>query len=720
MASLAAPPLTESRPDISKEAIPHVIDFLRDEKPSVRQRAVQGLLTHSLYPDGHLTLLTARSTKNKRVVEELCRLVGDIHDIAPKVLSVLINLSSHDMGLDQMLASPNLVDQLMENLSLKHCNYKRLTLMLVSNLTRSYQGAAMFMSTDVERKDLHGFNVLRLVRWFLENPATIQTEDPVVSEKEELSQTQTQVIDDDQKHDTWEFIAGILANLTRVKTGRDFVIDWQRGLLRPLILHLRSPSVLRRRGIARMLRNICNEFDHHKRLLDDVMDGGIDLVHVALLSLSNGDLDTNLGDHEKDASHSELFSKHQRREKDLVVRKKICEMLVVLTRTYYGRELMRARKVYPIVREMHSDTTQMVQTLRRRRGEQVNDDDDDDATPFDEVIFTLVDHIAAEEKVVEEGEEDVIEEVEAGTTAVKGSGREYEVGFSYTPGQFWPKNNENKDNDDSDDEEDEDVIFSSKLANAADSSEDEDNSSSSDDENKTENNSVFTVKTLTMEEREKKAFEFKEKGNAFYKNSQFKKAIECYKKAREWLPPPRLTAICYSNESASNGGLGEWKKAEECALKCINEDPHFTKGFIRHSKALEKQHLYAKAIETLTNGVDNLRGKNMKKLHPIHVRGIEWPSWLNDGIALLEKNIVDLKAKEVKYNEKKAAKAATSAKRAVQNAEKVAQKVNQENVSTIPKSTMNNTGDLTDQQKKEVMTVINQRKDFVRFCSINH
>ena len=71
---------------------------------------------------------------------------------------------------------------------------------------------------------------------------------------------------------------------------------------------------------------------------------------------------------ERDVGHPELYLSSQTREKDVVVRKKICEMLVVLTRTHFGRERMRERKVYPIVREMHTHTTMFVNTLKRRRG----------------------------------------------------------------------------------------------------------------------------------------------------------------------------------------------------------------------------------------------------------------------------------------------------------------------------------------------------------------
>ena len=302
MASFAQPASTFERPHISKEALPHIIDFLRDEKPSVRHRAVQGLLTHSQTKEGPDILLTVRSsTGNYRVVEELCRLVGDLHNIAPDVLSTLINLAAHDMGLDQMLASPRLVDQLMENLSNKNCNYKRLSLMLLSNLTRSFQGSSLFMSSDTSRKDLEGYNLLRLVKWFLDSPARVCTQHPVADEKEELSQRFKRELDDPLKHDSWEYVAGILANVTRVGVGRAFVMDWTRGLLVPLLPHLRSKSVVRRRGIARMLRNICNEFDQHRRLLDSEPDGGLDLIHAALLSLSNGD-DEGIDTHERDVS----------------------------------------------------------------------------------------------------------------------------------------------------------------------------------------------------------------------------------------------------------------------------------------------------------------------------------------------------------------------------------------------------------------------------------
>mgnify|MGYP001252124796 CR=1 FL=1 len=107
-----------------------------------------------------------------------------------------------------------------------------------------------------------------------------------------------------------------------------------------------------------------------------------------------------------------------------------------------------------------------------------------------------------------------------------------------------------------------------------------------DDEEKEK--AVFSMKTLTMEEREEKAYQEKENGNLKYKSSQYQEAIMYYRAARKYLPPPRLHAVCWSNESAAHGGLGNWKRASECAKECISIDPHYTKGYVRHSKALER------------------------------------------------------------------------------------------------------------------------------------
>ena len=297
-----------------------------------------------------------------------------------------------------------------------------------------------------------------------------------------------------------------------------------------------------------------------------------------------------------------MYELSQIRDEDVVVRQKICEMLVVLTRTHHGRELMRNRNVYPIVREMHEDTTKKVNRLLRSRGVTV-DENSDEASTFDEVIFKLVDHLAAEEKVTEKGKEDEVEEEdsdeeEAGVVVgredvTKGSGREYEVGFGYDPSKNMKNKNQNDNEEEESEDSDDDDIFNRGMQNAADSDDDDDDDNNDNDkdgnnDNEEKEKAVFSMKTLTMEEREEKAYQEKENGNLKYKSSQYQEAIMYYRAARKYLPPPRLHAVCWSNESAAHGGLGNWKRASECAKECISIDPHYTKGYVRHSKALER------------------------------------------------------------------------------------------------------------------------------------
>ena len=63
------------------------------------------------------------------------------------------------------------------------------------------------------------------------------------------------------------------------------------------------------------------------------------------------------------------------------------------------------------------------------------------------------------------------------------------------------------------------------------------------------------------------------------------------------------------------------------------------------------------AETVLLSGIDALRGKDPKRLHPIHVRAVPWPDWLNDGIALLEKTLDATRARADKRRAKRKARA---------------------------------------------------------------
>lgn len=60
---------------------------------------------------------------------------------------------------------------------------------------------------------------------------------------------------DETVPDRYQHIGLILMNVTRLKKGRELLLQPGRGLLQVLAAQLRSPSVVRRRGCAGALRN---------------------------------------------------------------------------------------------------------------------------------------------------------------------------------------------------------------------------------------------------------------------------------------------------------------------------------------------------------------------------------------------------------------------------------------------------------------------------------
>jgi tetratricopeptide (TPR) repeat protein len=81
--------------------------------------------------------------------------------------------------------------------------------------------------------------------------------------------------------------------------------------------------------------------------------------------------------------------------------------------------------------------------------------------------------------------------------------------------------------------------------------------------------------------------QFKAKGNEFFKNQDFKTAIEWYTKAIEVDPNVEAAAALYSNRAASHNSLGDFKAAIADADNCIRVKPQWLKGHYRKATALE-------------------------------------------------------------------------------------------------------------------------------------
>ena len=104
---------------------------------------------------------------------------------------------------------------------------------------------------------------------------------------------------------------------------------------------------------------------------------------------------------------------------------------------------------------------------------------------------------------------------------------------------------------------------------------------------------------LSVNERAKMAVEAKNMGNAAFAAGKYREAVGCFTDAVQLDPK---STVYLSNRSATYIKLGENKKAQADAEKCIALDKNWVKGYIRNGAALFAQEKYEASIATLKLG----------------------------------------------------------------------------------------------------------------------
>ena len=609
-----------------KKQVEELISFLKDPKPDVRLQAAGNVAGFAGTDGGRATLM---SVDSKDLVKSLANLVGDLKDVAEQALTALINLSNERRIVSDML-NCTLFDKLMENLkSGEDAGNRRLNLILLSNLTQSAEGSLRMLQANVEKRDLQGLNVLRLVQWFLKSSTNVTPTKVTRVTSQDDGEFEDAVVVDIKNDDTdeWKYVAGILANVTRLKEGRDIVLDMQRGVLKKLLPELHSPSLVRRQGIARVLRNVCFE---RQKTMWMVTDSDINLLYHIMKRFGCPE---PLKENEYDEQYPELYGEAASREPDISVRKTLVDCLVlVASSSRKARDIMRKRKVYPLVREMHSDTEGRLLEKKRQEdrakfrdsGKQLakvgdlTEVKDNEPTKFDEAVFKLVDYLMGDEAMEEDENEAqaVDDDAAPGPSQTGLSKSEQQTHFSMNA-QDAPKSPSRE------------TLAAAaekrKLVAQARTQQDAGNSSSSDDDSDDETN-VLKFKNLNCadsedeedavelddaEKLETLATEYKDKGNGMYKVGDYDKAIEWYTKGIDVGASNRIACVCYSNRAASLTLKRRWVEAEADASTCISIAPEFARGYCRLAKVKQKQGYSEDGIGILEQALKKLPGNGL-------------------------------------------------------------------------------------------------------------
>ena len=126
----------------------------------------------------------------------------------------LINFCDDAAALQQML-EVRLVESLMEGLRDKEFPFKRLAVMLLSNLAQTMEGCLQVLQRDAKgaSRGLTGLHFRRLLQWFL-TPASSFT---------------------DVSEDPFEFAGSIIHNCTQLVEARNIILEPERGILQALL-----------------------------------------------------------------------------------------------------------------------------------------------------------------------------------------------------------------------------------------------------------------------------------------------------------------------------------------------------------------------------------------------------------------------------------------------------------------------------------------------------
>eukprot|EP00798_Chlamydomonas_sp_ICE-L_P011519 gene11519-34233_t len=149
-----------------------------------------------------------------------------------KAVEILVNLSQEiSVGAKLMDCKtiPRIIDYIREGVS----PHNALMVMLLCNLTVSDRGCSEVLQ--LGNPKLEGLNMAVLLKKFVMGG----------------------VMWSPGEEDTYNHVALILTNVTRLKEGRKLLLEPGRGLLQALVGQLRTPDEMRRRGAAGAIKNCC-------------------------------------------------------------------------------------------------------------------------------------------------------------------------------------------------------------------------------------------------------------------------------------------------------------------------------------------------------------------------------------------------------------------------------------------------------------------------------
>ncbi|KAI9209911.1 uncharacterized protein BJ171DRAFT_594922 [Polychytrium aggregatum] len=364
-----------------------IFGFLRDSRPEVRLLASQHVVGFT-GTNQHFDIF---KKDDGAAVKTLMELTHDTPEISHEALRALINLSA-DTDILNVLNSDGFIYHVILQILLPKSLLADLYCMLLNNLSKYTPITLKLVPED-------NYN----------NPVAKSTDDNSDAPKKRTHQLdnllEVFVRGESKKFNPdaeYHFLAGVFANIASTRVGMVYFqgrsnVDQQLRLSK-ITAYTEHPNIIRRGGCVSTVKNCCFDVKYHAELL---RNEELNLLVYILLPLM-GPEDYDEDDYEGMPAELQLLEPTKTRETDANLRQMLVEALLLLTNTRNGRDYLRAKKAYPILRNLHliekneavRDRIErfvdvvMADEPKDNKIEEIDDDssDEEEATHFEAII----------------------------------------------------------------------------------------------------------------------------------------------------------------------------------------------------------------------------------------------------------------------------------------------------------------------------------------------
>lgn len=343
-----------------------LVGFLHDPSLNVKEIALENLVQFS--PGGANNQQSIFKYDNSRAITDLKALTKEKKGkTINEALTILVNLCDDSQFRELIIKDKEFVKYIIEQLPNPVNINGELMCILLSNLAKDDEILYIFdLEVDMKQKDI-----------FKSSKAMDCLMDLFVKgSNREIN-----------KYAVYDYLSYFFADLSRFKQGRDYFVTEQEydnviPLTKLLVFTEKYDAKIRREGVASTIKNSLFDIAKHATFLAEKIDLLLYILSPISLPENKGLTDDEifdlpdelqlLGEDKKFEHLSEIVAIH-------------LESILLLCSTRNGRDYLRSKSVYPVVRELHKESNdekvtelcdRVVQMLMRDEGEQKADNEE--------------------------------------------------------------------------------------------------------------------------------------------------------------------------------------------------------------------------------------------------------------------------------------------------------------------------------------------------------